>query len=62
MKTAKKATNGHAAGVRVAAGRPVAGSIIEYAHKVAASKQRSLEAARKAGIVTKSGKLTAHYK
>jgi hypothetical protein len=62
MKTAKKAASGHAASVRVVAGGPVAGSIVEYAHKVAASKQRSQEAARKAGIVTKSGKLTAHYK
>lgn len=62
MKTAKKATNGHAASARIVAGRPVAGSIIEYAHKVAASKTRSLEVLRKAGIVTKSGKLTAHYK
>lgn len=62
MKTAKTAANGRPNAGRVVAGRQDAGSIIEYAHKVAASKKRSLEVLRKAGIVTKSGKLTAHYR
>jgi hypothetical protein len=62
MKIAKKATNGHASSVRQFAGKPVAGSIVDYAHKIAASKQRSLKLAQKAKIVTKSGHLTAHYK
>ncbi len=38
-----------------------AASLITHA-QVAASKQRSLKAAQKAKIVTKSGQLTAHYK
>ncbi len=62
MTTAKKATNGHGTSTRIVAGEPVAGSIIDYARQVAASKQRSLKAAQKAKIVTKSGQLTAHYK
>ena len=43
-------------------GKPAASSIVDYARKVAASKQRSLKLAQKAKIVTKSGQLTAHYK
>jgi hypothetical protein len=60
MKIVKKASNG--LGLRLVAGKPVAGSIVDYARKVAASKQRSLKVAQKAKIVTKSGRLTAHYK
>jgi hypothetical protein len=48
--------------MRLVAGRPAAGSIVDYARKVAASKQRSLKLAQKAKIVSKSGRLTAHYK
>lgn len=62
MKIVKKATNGRAIGVRHIAGKPVAGSIVDYAHRIAASKRRSLKLAQKAKIVTKSGHLTAHYK
>ena len=62
MTTAKKATNGHGVSARIIAGKPAAGSIIDYARKVAASKQRSLKTAQKAKIVTKSGQLTTHYK
>jgi len=62
MKIVKKATNGHAVSVRLVAGKPAASSIVDYARKVAASKQRSLKLAQKAKIVTKSGQLTAHYK
>ena len=40
-----KATNGHPASMRLVAGRPTAGSIVDYARKVAASKQRSLKLA-----------------
>jgi hypothetical protein len=61
MKIAKQATNGHAVIMRLVAGRPAAGSIVDYARKVAASKQRSLKPAQKAKIVTKSGQFTAHY-
>ena len=60
MKISKRAANG--LGVRLVAGQLVAGSIVEYGRKVAASKQRSLKVAQEAGIVTKSGRLTAHYK
>jgi hypothetical protein len=62
MKIVRKAINGKAVNVRLVAGKPVAGSIVNYARKVAASKQRSLKLAQKAKIVTKSGHLTAHYK
>ncbi len=62
MKVVKQATNGYAVGARLIARKPVAGSIVDYAHKVAASKQRSLKLAQKAKIVTKSGQLAAHYK
>jgi hypothetical protein len=41
---------------------PAAGSIVDLARKVAASRQRSLEMAKKAKIVTKSGQLSTHYK
>jgi hypothetical protein len=62
IKIVKKATNGHAVSVLLVAGKQVAGSIVDYARKVATSKQRSLKLAQKAKIVTKSGQLTAHYK
>jgi hypothetical protein len=62
MTIVKKTTKGHAGSVRLVAGKPAAGSIVDYARKVAASKQRSLKLAQKAKIVTKSGQLTAHYK
>lgn len=62
MKIVKKAAKGPAGSVRLVAGNPSAGSIVDYARKVAASKQRSLKVVQKAKIVTKSGQLTAHYK
>ena len=62
MTTAKKATNGHAVKVRLVAGKPLAGSIVDYARKVATSKKHSLKLAQKAKIVTKTGQLSAHYK
>jgi hypothetical protein len=62
MKTSNRVTNGHSGKVRRIAGKPAAGSIVEFARKVATSKQRSLKLAQKAKIVTKSGQLAAHYK
>jgi isocitrate/isopropylmalate dehydrogenase len=62
MTTAKSKTSGNAVNSRTVYGKSDAGSIIEYARKVASSKKRSLEIAQKANIITKSGQLTAHYK
>jgi hypothetical protein len=61
IKIVKKATNGHAVSVLLVAGKQVAGNIVDYARKVAASRQRSLKLAHIAKIVTKSGQLSAHY-
>ncbi len=46
MKATRKAANGQTAKNRLAAG-----SIVDYAHMVAASKQRSLKLAQRAKIV-----------
>jgi hypothetical protein len=62
MTTAKNKPKGKAVNVRIVAGKVDAGSIIEFARKIASSKKRSLKIAQEANIVTKSGQLTAHYK
>jgi hypothetical protein len=55
----KRDTSGE---LRVVAGRQLAGSIVDYARKIAGDKKHSIELAQRAKIVTKSGQLSAHYK
>jgi hypothetical protein len=62
MKTAKNKPNGNTTNAKIVAGKFDAGSVIEFARKIASSNKRSLEIAQKANIVTKPGQLTAHYK
>jgi len=62
MKIIKKASGGLGLSNRIVAGKTVAGSIVDYARCIAASKQRSVNVAKKAKIITKSGQLTARYR